>query len=82
MYTQIVVASPLITVNQTLDGEDGIPSGSGIWNPQNGDFQPLFIREVILNASGYQSSPFPCDANRITIHLQPNVDLNPFWYLV
>ena len=80
--TQIVVASPLITVNQVLEGENGIPLGSGIWNPQIGDFQPLFIREVILNAGGYQSSPFPCDSNEITVMLQPNVDLISFWYLV
>ena len=72
---EIIVATPLITVSSNMDAETGVLPSSGIWNADQGEFQPLYIRNVLLDAKAYQSSPFPCDSNIITVRMIPNVDL-------
>ena len=67
-HTEIVVATPLVTVDEDMDAETGVIAGSGIWNASDGDFEPLFIRDVVLEAKAYQSSPFPCDTNTIKVY--------------
>jgi hypothetical protein len=75
-HTEVVVATPPgITMNQAMDAEDGVISNSNIYVAQNGDFQPMYIRDVSLTAASYQSSPFPCDINVIQVYMIANVDI-------
>ena len=72
---EIIVATPLVTVSANMDAEQGKNVPHNIWNAVDGDFQPLYVRDVELVASAKQSSPFPCDTNIITVAMTPNVDL-------
>ena len=72
---EIIVATPLVTVSANMDAEQGTNVPDNIWNAVDGDFQPLYVRDVELVASAKQSSPFPCDTNIITVAMTPNVDL-------
>ena len=58
-----------------MDAERGVPVSHSIYNASAGEFEPLYIRNVVLDSGGYQSSPFPCDSNRITVRVVPNFDI-------
>ena len=74
--TEIVVATPLVTFDQIMDSETGVIQNSGIFDPVNGDFEPMYVRNIVLEAQIYQTSPFPCDTNTISVSLSSNVDLS------
>jgi hypothetical protein len=76
---ELVLASPgtYITNSQIMDNDPSVPAPSlDIYNPQAGDLNPMYIRNVTWEVKKIgQSSPYPCATNVITTTLRPSVPL-------